>query len=435
MKTGASESYDKLPAHLLTSLQCLPDFLLFSDLEQQMGKYHLHDVLDGVADTVKSANKEFALYEAQLSCPVSQKQCTKDLEGAWNLDKYKFINMLVRTWAMRPGRKWYVFAEADSYVFWPNLMLWLRTRAEPDADVYVGNVALANGFPFAHGGSGYVISGQLVKRVVESIPGLATKYAAAAPATCCGDVLMGKALAEVGVTVRHALPMFNGERTNTLPFGEGHWCEPILTLHHMDAEQVGLAWQFEQTRTKTSPIQIRDLYHQFFAPNLVPTRDAWDNLSQDVCYIAPDTKSQDEADQDFKAVQKNQPAKTPVERDAHTSPAACAAVCEAAGLDVPERDWAARTTDDARAELLAELYGAKSAAHDESAAAFHKNRRCFQWRHHRGVCCTAESFKLGRPRRGDDKGGGPWTSGWFVRGINDWIKAKGECDVRWQEPE
>lgn len=184
-----------------------------------------------------------------------------------------------------------------------------------------------------------------------------------------------------------------------------------------------------------SPIQIRDLYHQFFAPNLVPTRDAWDNLSQDVCYIAPDTKSQDEADQDFKAVQKNQPAKTPVERDAHTSPAACAAVCEAAGLDVPERDWAARTTDDARAELLAELYGAKSAAHDKSAAAFHKNRRCFQWRHHRGVCCTAESFKLGRPRRGDDKGGGPWTSGWFVRGINDWIKAKGECDVRWQEPE
>lgn len=32
MKTGASEAYDKLPAHLLTSLQCLPDFLLFSDL-------------------------------------------------------------------------------------------------------------------------------------------------------------------------------------------------------------------------------------------------------------------------------------------------------------------------------------------------------------------------------------------------------------------
>jgi hypothetical protein len=32
MKTGASESFQKLPTQLLTSLQCLPDFLLFSDL-------------------------------------------------------------------------------------------------------------------------------------------------------------------------------------------------------------------------------------------------------------------------------------------------------------------------------------------------------------------------------------------------------------------
>lgn len=32
MKTGATEAYDKLPTQLLTSLQCMPDFLLFSDL-------------------------------------------------------------------------------------------------------------------------------------------------------------------------------------------------------------------------------------------------------------------------------------------------------------------------------------------------------------------------------------------------------------------
>ncbi|KAM4065637.1 hypothetical protein HRG_010635 [Hirsutella rhossiliensis] len=435
MKTGASEAYDKLPTHLLTSLQCLPDFLLFSDLEQQMGKYHLHNVLDRVLDTVKSANKEFELYETQLSCPVSQKDCTKGLQGAWDLDKYKFLNMLVRTWAMRPGRKWYVFAEADSYVFWPNLVLWLRTRTDPDSDLYVGNVALADDFPFAHGGSGYVISGQLVQKVIESIPGLAAKYDAAAPTMCCGDVLMGKALAEVNVTVKHAFPMFNGERTNTLAFGEGQWCEPILTLHHMDAEQVGQAWQFEQTRTKNTPIQIKELYHQFFAPNLAPTRDAWDNLSEDVCYIAPDKQSQDEADVELKAVQKRQAAKTPIERDAHTSPAACAAVCEAAGLDVPERDWAAQTTDEGRAKLLAKLYGLESKAAADDAAAFHGKRSCFQWRHHRGVCCTAESFKLGRPRRREKSGGSPWTSGWFVRGINDWIKAKGDCAVRWHDPE
>lgn len=216
-----------------------------------MGRYHIHNVLDHVLDTVKSANDEFKLYETQLRCPVSQKECTASLKGAWDLDKYKFLHMLVRTWAMRPGRKWYVFAEADTYVFWPNLMLWLRTRADPDRDPYVGNVALADGFPFAHGGSGYVISGRLVQKLIESVPGLAAKYDVAAPDTCCGDLLLGQALAEIDVQVKHAFPMFNGERTNTLPFGDGHWCEPILTLHHMDAEQVGLVWQFEQTRTKT----------------------------------------------------------------------------------------------------------------------------------------------------------------------------------------
>jgi hypothetical protein len=32
MKTGATEAFDKLPTQLLTAMQCLPDFLLFSDL-------------------------------------------------------------------------------------------------------------------------------------------------------------------------------------------------------------------------------------------------------------------------------------------------------------------------------------------------------------------------------------------------------------------
>lgn len=36
MKTGATEAFDKVPTHLLTSLQCLPDFLLFSDMVRSL---------------------------------------------------------------------------------------------------------------------------------------------------------------------------------------------------------------------------------------------------------------------------------------------------------------------------------------------------------------------------------------------------------------
>lgn len=32
MKTGATEAFDRIPTHLLTSLQCLPDFIIFSDM-------------------------------------------------------------------------------------------------------------------------------------------------------------------------------------------------------------------------------------------------------------------------------------------------------------------------------------------------------------------------------------------------------------------
>lgn len=32
MKTGATEAFDRMPTQLLTSLQCVPDLLLFSDL-------------------------------------------------------------------------------------------------------------------------------------------------------------------------------------------------------------------------------------------------------------------------------------------------------------------------------------------------------------------------------------------------------------------
>lgn len=32
MKTGATEAFDKLPTHLLTTMRCLKDFLIFSDM-------------------------------------------------------------------------------------------------------------------------------------------------------------------------------------------------------------------------------------------------------------------------------------------------------------------------------------------------------------------------------------------------------------------
>ncbi|PHH66911.1 hypothetical protein CDD81_5263 [Ophiocordyceps australis] len=450
LKTGTSEAFDKLPTQLLGSVQCLSDVLIFSDKEQQIGKYHLYDALDRVSDTVKKTSPEFELYEAQLNCPVSLRDCTTPSQSAaWDLDKYKFLNILVRTWEMRPGHQYYLFAEADSYVFWPNMMTWLRNHAASMADdLYAGSVALQDDFPFAHGGSGYIVSGRVVQRLVEAVPGLAARYDGLAPTKCCGDLLLGMAMHEAGVVVRHAFPMFNGEKTAVLPFGETHWCQPILTLHHMDAEDVATMWQFEQTRTSTKTLQIKDLYHAFVEPHLIPLRPDWDNLSEDTCLADPDSPLS--ADDLLSPLLRPQADKSPLEARAHASPSACAAACHASGLTIPQADLDAllhdspplshhhllphdADTDAAIAHLVARRYDARVAGPD--AAAFKAARRCLQWRFRTGLCCFSESLRLGHATSRDAAEPQRWTSGWFVRGAADWTKAHDGCKPAWVKPE
>lgn len=419
--------------------------LLIPRQEQQIGQYHLYNALDRVDETIKKAHKEFELYETQQRCPVSQEDCTKDMSGGWDLDKYKFLNMIERTWEMRPNQEWYVFAEADTYVIWSNLVYWLRVKA-PREELYVGSVAMINGFPFAHGGSGYVVSGSMVKKMVESIPNIGSKYDERATHECCGDLLISLAVDEAGGKVKQAHPMFNGEKPSTLPYGPGHWCEPLLTMHHMNSEEVSMVWQYEQTRTNKSVcfkarrsetcanakqeiIQIKDIYRSFMQPHLKKLRLDWDNLSDDTCYIGEDEEDQNRADKDARNRQVKEEDKNAIEKRAHTSPAACARVCESAGLGISDDEYNAIEHETERGNFVREKYEERR-GDDE----FTKDRNCFQWRYHKGACCTAKSFKLGKPRK-ENSSDKKWTSGWFVKGIEDWIKARGECkSIAWKEP-
>ncbi|KPM46289.1 hypothetical protein AK830_g373 [Neonectria ditissima] len=425
MKTGATEAYTKLPTQLLTGLQCIDDFLLFSDLDQQVGNYHVYDVLEDVKDEAKKNLMEFDLYAAQASCPVSQTDCTDNMKGGWELDKYKFLHMIERTWRMRPDMEWYVFAEADSYVFWPNLVWWLRNKVNTEKHPYLGSVAMLKNMPFAHGGSGYILSGETVKAMAAT-PGLADKYDLMAPHECCGDYLMALAVNETGSKVKQAHPMINGEKPSTLPFGHGHWCEPLLTMHHMNSEEVSSAWSYEQKRNKTGILQIKDMYESFFAPTLIPQRDDWDNLSDDVCFIAPDEVSQAEASDHQKGRQKSEDDKNPVERQAHLSQEHCSRVCVSEGLDISQEEYDSMDSDSERFALVHSRYERKS-----EDKAWNQERHCFQWRYHGKACCIAKSFKLGKPRK-EEKAEDKYTAGWFVDGINKWIEAKGDCEPEWK---
>ncbi|RYP64962.1 hypothetical protein DL771_008531 [Monosporascus sp. 5C6A] len=455
MKTGATEAFDKVPTQLLTTMRCLPDFLLFSDMEQQIGPYHVYDALAEVEESAKAHNSDFDLYRHQKECPVSQKSCidarSDNTQKAWNLDRYKFLPMMEQTWRLRPGRDWYIFTEADTYVFWANMVQWLRNHSgiNPRERVYLGSRSFIGGTPFGHGGSGYVISGSLLKHLIEYHPGVVEQYNVKGANECCGDLMLALALEEYEhVKIRQSWPLFNGEKPSTLPYGPGHWCEPILTMHHMNAEEISNVWQFEQTRKTDRPVMIRDLYHAFMAPKMQIQRSDWDNLSDDVCYVNPDPEAQQRAEGFERDRQKKESEMSDVEKEAWKSWENCAKVCES---EIPEDDELesgilGRSDDDGPAKASDTNAAEDTSPSDRSAREARKkamdekkkNRTCFQYRWHNEVCCTSRSFKLGAPKSKpeSDYKKHRWMSGWHLKGINDWIDVMGDCKTpAWKQPE
>jgi hypothetical protein len=69
---------------------------------------------------------------------------------------------------------------------------------------------------------------------------------------CCGDWILAQALKECGTDVMNSWPTINGEPPSTIPFDNDHWCQPVVTMHHVspvEAQQLG---NFEQQRLNKS---------------------------------------------------------------------------------------------------------------------------------------------------------------------------------------
>lgn len=204
MKTGATESFDKVPMQLMTVLRCLPDFLIFSDLEQRIAGNQVRDSLDTVLAEARDGNSDFDLYRQQQACEIDQDKCVKTVDGpkdaGWKLDKYKNIHMAEKAYEVRPGYDWYFFIDADTYVSWPNLVQMLR-KLDPAKERYLGSVAMLGGMPFGHGGSGYAVSGAAMKELAKH-PGVANNFDVRTKDECCGDYMFAIALNDtIGVTV------------------------------------------------------------------------------------------------------------------------------------------------------------------------------------------------------------------------------------------
>lgn len=196
IKTGASETYDRLPTQFMTMTKCLPDFLIFSDMEESIMGYRVYDILSDTVSEAKDDNGDFNLWRRQQECLVDQKSCQKWSNAggeAWNLDKYKNVRQSDVSYKKRPNYDWYIHIDADTYIHWPNMIEMLKPF-DPKKDYFFGSFEPSQYGDFNHGGSGYILSQSAMKKFSDNSS--VEHYDHEARNICCGDMLMTIAVRE-----------------------------------------------------------------------------------------------------------------------------------------------------------------------------------------------------------------------------------------------
>lgn len=254
VKTGGTETFQKIPTLLLTFLKCAgDDVLIFSDMEMDIGEQHIYDSLDKVINQTKF-RRGFDLYRTQKQYKLEGGMVSTLDRGrdAWKMDRFKNIHTAQKAHHLRPGKLWYFFIDADTYIFWPSFFAWLK-RLNPNEKLYLGSV-VKEGIPlFAHGGSGYLLSKAAMAELVGGdAEELAVHYERSAIRHCCGDQELAKTLFQKGINVSNVWPMINGEQANSMPLGPSQWCQPLITMHHMSPEEINDMWQYEGQREHPS---------------------------------------------------------------------------------------------------------------------------------------------------------------------------------------
>jgi len=290
LKMGAGEVSMQLPAYLARLGRCKQDFLLFSDRKAEYNGLQIHDVLANLRPEYRYNNQDFDVYDAIQRADNSDE---KTREG-WRLDKYKFLPMMELTRHLRPKSHWFVFIELDTYVNWDNMHRFL-VNFDPKTPYYFGSPVWPRKKPvFAHGGSGFVLSSAALDKLMargrmfaenKYLPGTHL-FGKDMKKECCGDEVLASVLKASGITINGYWPMFNGEKPITARFGREQWCEAILTLHHLGADDfAGLErWESSSRRTPTKPLTFEELF-TLIEPSLRDRIEDWTNLSEDVTHL------------------------------------------------------------------------------------------------------------------------------------------------------
>lgn len=283
--------------HFETTLRCIPHYVVFSDLEEDIAGVRAHDVLRNVKDELRNSNPDFDLYNrVRRSGRAGLKQTDfsndpntpsgKPNNPGWKLDKWKFLPMINETLQVRGDAAWYVFMEADTYIFWPNLMGWLA-QFDPNQPHYFGNQMQIGDVIFAHGGSGFVLSRAAMHRALEAYTSQVDQWDAYTGYHWAGDCVLGKLLHDIGIKLLWAWPMLDSATpAEANYFVEGYfklpWCYPRVSYHHVSPDDIRELWKFEHKWFDKHPDRFLlhgDLFLGLIWKKMQRQLTDWDNLS------------------------------------------------------------------------------------------------------------------------------------------------------------
>jgi len=258
MKTGSSVIDKRLPVHFKTTFRCTPDFLVFSDMAQDFHGLQIHDSLDELHKYVDMSNPDLKYYE-YLKTSRARKQKgwlenlgdkEEKLEGkesdkAWEMDKYKNIPILRKSYAMYPEKKWFLFVDADTSIMWSNILTWLA-MLDHTKPFYTGSQNWIGDVEFAHGGSGYIVSQAAARILADENEEKAKEHISFAAHECCGDMVLAHAFHDNNIALNGSWPNIQGSTPDTLDYDDNKWCHAAMTFHHTTAAQTEELWKLER---------------------------------------------------------------------------------------------------------------------------------------------------------------------------------------------
>ncbi|CAK1366732.1 hypothetical protein CB0940_10116 [Cercospora beticola] len=485
IKTGATEIYKRFPMHIETTLTCVPNYLILSDLDQTIGaNITVHDALKLVTPQTRTHHPDFQLYHSiQNYHATGQDIQTLSSPAGWNLDKWKFLPMIHKAWDISKTEHnstidWFVMIEADTALSWLNLIHFLLPL-DPSEPQYIGSPAalVADGSSFAHGGSGVIMSRKAIEKVEHmrenflegEVDGPSSeeaydqKWEDHTSEICCGDAVLSHAFAAVGVNVASARPEIQGDTRLSLPFdtvsggkeylrrleeklksdilhtggiefqevGDDLWCKRPITFHHVKPVEVDEFWRFQEEYVErengglwNESFTYRDVFMEFVWPRVTDPKN--DGVKEEDLQIGTRVARNDwdNMSEWWKIELKDQSEGGGV---------------SVVGAPVP------RLENDTDQEAL-EYFTAQSVFSAQNCQWACERRgepfawpndpylgECVQWRwSSQGKCHLDRRIRLGEAKtkedQHDDEGKEEkWTSGWVEKRVREFVKRRGDC--------